>query len=123
MEEFIQEHIYLISIISLFILMSVILHIKQEKIHLKSTKSNDTKTIPCIYSWSTVACLFITPISRKDFKGFLLLLSIMVLTFGLGVFLFALFYNRSYIINLVNKGYIASDPRSNELLFTRVFKF
>ena len=57
------------------------------------------------FSWTTLFFGVFVPLYRGDWKWFLIMLIVNLVTYGLGSIVFAFIYNKIYIEDLLAKGY------------------
>ena len=86
------------------------------KIQLKNEKTDVTKEASVGFSWLTLFIGCFDPLFRGDIKWAVISLICSVLT-GLGFWLvFPFIYNKIYIKDLLEKGYIPANTLSDEIL-------
>ncbi|MBR5914736.1 MAG: hypothetical protein IKZ58_10315 [Selenomonadaceae bacterium] len=89
-------------------------------ITLKHQDSNVVKKCPTGFSWTTFFFGLFVPLIRGDFKWaaivFVIFTVISVVTAGIGSLgvniIFAFLYNKIYIRELMNKGFVPADETS-----------
>lgn len=89
------------------------------KINLKHQNSNLLKEAKVGFSWTTFFFGIFVPLIRGDIAWCLTSLVLSVITFGFFWLIFPFFYNRIYIKNLLEKGYIPADLNSKEILLSK----
>jgi hypothetical protein len=96
-------------------------------IRLKHPQTNVTKECPTGYSWTTFLFGLFVPLVRGDLKwaAILFVITALVTTFSWALCfipncfigpIFAYFYNKLYITELVEKGYVGNDKADNDWL-------
>ncbi len=90
-----------------------------ELIKLKHKDTGVYKEAPLGFSWTTFFLGFWVPIFRGDLKWFIISLAITIFTFGLGYFLTCFIYNKRYVMDLLEKGYIPADDKSKRALLVK----
>lgn len=83
---------------------------------LKQETTNIVKAVPLGFSWNILFLGPLVPLFRGDFKWFFLGGLIVMCTAGLGLFAFPFIYNKVYVNDLMNKGYVPTDEGSINLL-------
>lgn len=68
------------------------------------------------FSWTTLFFAFMPALIRGDFKWFFVQLVLAILSVDLSSLIFAFFYNKIYLNDLLSKGYVPADKRSNVIL-------
>lgn len=100
------------------------------KISLKNSKTDEVKTTKVGFSWTTFFFGFFPAVFREDWRWaaiiFMLEMILYVLTLGYGFWImgiiFAFFYNRIYINELLKKGFEPTDDSSMSALKHRNFQ-
>lgn len=95
-------------------------------ITLRHQDSNAVKKCPTGFSWTTFFFGLFVPLIRGDFKWaaivFVVFTVISVVTAGIGSFgvniIFAFLYNKIYIRELMNKGFVPADETSQNWCVT-----
>ena len=90
-----------------------------ELIKLKHKDTGAYKEAPLGFSWTSFFLGFWVPVFRGDIKWFIIGLIVSLLTFGVGYFLICFIYNKRYIIDLLEKGYIPVDDKSKRALIAK----
>lgn len=90
-----------------------------ELIKLKYKDTGIYKEAPLGFSWTTFFLGFFVPIFRGDLKWLIISLIITIFTFGFGYFLICFIYNKRYIVDLLEKGYIPADEKSKRALISK----
>jgi hypothetical protein len=85
-------------------------------INLKHKDTEVIKSVPLGFSWTTLLFGALVPLLRGDLKWFFISILIAFFTFGLGWFIIPFFYNKIYIKNLMEKGYVPADDFSKQTL-------
>lgn len=83
---------------------------------LVNLNNNTTRTGYVGFSWTVLFFGFIPPLFRQDIFGFLIILFISLMTFGLGSIIFAFFYNRWHYNRLIEQGYTPANNNMAALL-------
>lgn len=73
------------------------------------------------FSWTTFFFGAFVPIFRGDWKWFLIQLLVACLTWGISNLVFCFIYNKIYIKDLLEKGYVPADDASRTLLIQKGF--
>ena len=89
------------------------------QVNLKHKDTGVIKTSPLGFSWTTLLFGVFVPLIRGDVKWFFLSLVIAFLTFGIGWLFIPFIYNKIYIKNLMDKGYISADDFSKQALASK----
>lgn len=92
--------------------------------NLRNEKNNSYMTVKVGFSWTEMFFGFWTPVFRSDFKWAAVLVLVEILfgsfTWGGGAFLvtviFAFFYNRLYVRDMIAQGYQPADDASLNIL-------
>lgn len=58
------------------------------------------------FSWTTLLFGIFVPLTRGDLKWFLISIAADIVTFGLFWLVFPFFYNKVYLNDLLNEGYV-----------------
>ena len=75
-----------------------------------------TKECPVGFSWTTLFFSFFVPIFRGDLKWLIIMIIADVITAGIAWLAFPFFYNKKYIEDLIEKGYIPSTRKDADIL-------
>jgi hypothetical protein len=89
------------------------------KVNLKHKDTGVVKTAPLGFSWTTLFFGIFVPLIRGDIKWFIISLVIAIVTAGLGWFVIPFIYNKIYIKNLIEKGYVPADEASKQALIEK----
>ncbi len=89
------------------------------KVNLKHKDTGVVKTAPLGFSWTTLFFGIFVPLIRGDIKWFIISLVIAIVTAGLGWFVIPFIYNKIYIKNLLEKGYVPADEASKQALIEK----
>lgn len=106
----------------LFYLFVIIMHFKQKRVVLKNSEfPSITEKVPFLFSWSMFMFGFFVPLFRnKGRVGFAIgLLILQIVTAGWGALIWAFFYNKQYIKNLLTEGYEPIDETTKILLASK----
>ncbi|WP_211226104.1 SHOCT domain-containing protein [Psychrilyobacter atlanticus] len=79
-------------------------------------KNGGTKEIPTGFSWTTFFFAFLPALIRGDIKWGLVMLVGSVFTSGISSLVFPFIYNKLYIKNLIENGYIPKTEEDIDLL-------
>lgn len=74
------------------------------------------KTAPTGFSWTMLFFGCFVPLFRGDFKWFLISLIAGFVTFGISWLVMPFIYNKRYIANLLEMGFVPSDENSQRQL-------
>ena len=85
-------------------------------LNFKHKDSGVIKTAPLGFSWTLLLFGIFVPMLRGDWKWFFISLLLFLLTAGIAWFIVPFFYNKIYIKNLMEKGYIPADDFSKKIL-------
>jgi hypothetical protein len=85
-------------------------------------KNKLLKQVPVGFSWSNLFFGFFTPFYRGDIRWGLVQLFVSFATFGFATFAFPFFYNRVYIINLLENGWLPDENGANILIRKGIIK-
>lgn len=88
-------------------------------IKLKHKDTGVVKNAPTGFSWTSLFFGFFPPLLRGDVKWFILAMIIAVFTFGISWLILPFIYNKIYIKNLMEIGYIPADDESKEFLIKK----
>lgn len=86
------------------------------KITLKNQKTGEYKITPIGYSWTNLFFGFLVPICRADWKWAIIQGVLGIITSGLSWLVIPFFYNKWYIKDLINKGFLPEDILSSNVL-------
>lgn len=95
--------------------------------NLKNPVTNQVKQVKAGFSWTTFFWGFFPALFRGDWKWFVIIFLIDIITgsftygFGSGVvgIIFAFFYNKLYITDLMNNGFVPADDASKNILLSK----
>lgn len=73
------------------------------------------------FSWTNFFFGFFVPIFRSDWKFALIQLAAALITCGISNFVFPFIYNKMYINDLLEKGYVAASENDRKLLVFKGF--
>lgn len=79
-------------------------------------RNNIQKQAPVGFSWTTFFFGFFPALFRGDWKWGMIIGIAAFVTFGLSSFIFAFFYNRLYIQDLLNNGFKVKNYSGNKAL-------
>ncbi|MDZ7342385.1 MAG: HrgC protein [candidate division KSB1 bacterium] len=86
------------------------------KINLKHNQTGAMKEVKLGFSWTTLFFGALVPLFRGDLKWFVIMFLVSIITFGIAWLIFPFIYNKIYIKELMEKGYIpANDTAASEL--------
>lgn len=87
------------------------------KIHLKNSVGVN-KQVKLGFSWTMLFFGIFVPLFRGDFKWTIITMLVSLVTVGLGWFVFPFIYNKIYIKELLEAGWIPGDDMSRDALRT-----
>ena len=87
------------------------------KINLKNSVGVN-KQVKLGFSWTMLFFGIIVPLFRGDFKWTIITMLVSLVTVGLGWFVFPFIYNKIYIKELLEAGWIPGDDMSRDALRT-----
>jgi hypothetical protein len=90
------------------------------KVYLKDS-IGQIRRVKVGFSWTTLFFGFLVPIFRGDVKWTIIMFCASVLTLGLAQLVMAFTYNRTYIRDLLEKGYFPADDFSRSILEEKKF--
>ncbi|HHY06891.1 MAG TPA: hypothetical protein GX532_07965 [Clostridia bacterium] len=79
------------------------------------------KQVKVGFSWTALFFGVFVPILRGDWKWALIMVFLAIITFGISWIVFPFVYNKIYINNLLEKGYLPADDNSRSILVTKGF--
>lgn len=91
------------------------------KVNLKHPQTNMVKTVKVGFSWTVFFFSFFPPLFRGDWKWAIIMFLVASFTFGVSSLIFMFIYNKIYLNELLEKGYVAVDDHSESILKTRGF--
>ncbi|KAF0468580.1 DUF2628 domain-containing protein [Pediococcus pentosaceus] len=99
------------------------------RVNLKNPVTNQFKQAKVDFSWTTFFFGLFPALFRGDWKWFFVMLVVSIIlgvpTMGIGAGLvgivFAFFYNKLYINDLLSKGWVPSDESSKSMLLSKGF--
>lgn len=74
------------------------------------------KQAPTGFSWTMLFFGVFVPLFRGDFKWFFISLFASIVTFGFSWFVIPFIYNKRYLSNLLESGYVPADEYSKSAL-------
>lgn len=77
-----------------------------------------TKECPVGFSWTTLFFSFLVPIFRGDWKWLVIMVIADAITAGIAWIAFPFFYNKKYIEDLIEKGYIPYSQKDADILIS-----
>lgn len=86
------------------------------KVNFKNEQTNQFKQTKLGFSWTMLFFGVFVPLFRGDWKWFLVSLVIEIFTAGLAWFVFPFFYNKIYINELLEKGFVPADEVTESAL-------
>ncbi|MBB1063774.1 DUF2628 domain-containing protein [Limosilactobacillus fastidiosus] len=97
------------------------------RVNLKNPNTHQLKQVKVGFSWTTFFFGFWPALFRGDWKWFGIQLIIVIFvacfTFGLGTgivgIVFSFFYNKLYINDLLESGYVPNDKTSEDILLSK----
>jgi len=72
---------------------------------LEHPETKEVRLAPVGFSWTSLCLFFCPAIYRRDWKSFILMFPLCVLTLGLANIVFFFTYNRLYVKHLLSRGY------------------
>lgn len=90
-------------------------------IEFKNDKTGEVKNAPIGFSWTTLFLTFFPALMRSDFKWALIQFLLSWFTFGISCFVFPFIYNKLYIKELFNKGFIPFKEEDTAYLINNGF--
>lgn len=88
------------------------------KINLKH-QSGLVKQVKVGFSWTTLFFGFFVPLIRGDWKWGLIILLVSCATCGLANIVFAFIYNKQYLADMIEKGWVPADEIGINALLAR----
>ena len=88
-------------------------------INLKHAQSGVLKNVKVGFSWTTLLFGFLPPLFRGDIKWALIMFIVAFPTFGISWLIFPFIYNKIYIKDLLEKGYVPADDTAQNALTQR----
>jgi len=85
-------------------------------ITLKHATSGLVKQVPVGFSWTTLLFGAFVPLLRGDIKWFIIFMVVSILTVGLAWFVIPFVYNKIYIKELLQRGFVPADEFSKNYL-------
>lgn len=83
------------------------------KIFFENPRTGQMKAAPVGFSWTTFFFGFFPALFRGHWSGFLIILLISLITFGLSNLVFMFIYNKMYINHLLSEGYRAKSATND----------
>ncbi len=78
-----------------------------DTIYFENPHTGEMRNAPVGFSWTTMFFGFFPPLFRSDWKWAIIMFLLFAVTFGVSSFVFPFFYNRLYIRDLINRGFVA----------------
>ena len=91
------------------------------KLSLTNPHTHQMKHIKVGFSWTTLFFAFMPALIRGDFKWFSIQLVCAALSLDFSSLIFAFIYNRLYINDLLEKGYVPADKHAAKVLVNKRF--
>ncbi|WP_407371682.1 hypothetical protein [Carnobacterium sp.] len=91
------------------------------KISLTHPHTHQIKHIKIGFSWTTLFFAFMPALFRGDFKWFSIQLVCAAFSLDFSSLIFAFIYNRLYINDLIEKGYVPADKHAANVLANKGF--
>ena len=96
-------------------------------VNLENPNTHQLKQVKVGFSWTTFFFGFWPALFRGDWKWFVIQLAIEIVlgcfTFGIGAcivgIIFSFFYNKLYINDLLEAGYVPNDKSSKDILLSK----
>ena len=99
-------------------------------VNIKKTKTNQVKQVKAGFSWTVFFWGFFPPLFRGDWKWLLILLVLDIaglFSFGIVSFaanlVFSFLYNKFYLQDRINEGWIPCDEASKSIMLSRGIVF
>jgi hypothetical protein len=86
------------------------------KINLKHAATGAFKQVKLGFSWTVLFFGGLVPLFRGDLKWFFIMIFSALITLGLAWIAFPFIYNKFYIRELLEKGYVPADDTSRNQL-------
>ena len=83
---------------------------------LKHKESGLIKEAKIGFSWVNLLFGFFNPLFKGDWKWAIIQLAAAFFTMGFSGLIFPFFYNKIYVTNLLEKGYVPADDKTELLL-------
>ncbi|PRX34695.1 hypothetical protein BX659_10210 [Orenia metallireducens] len=93
------------------------------KVTLQNQNNNLIKEVPIGFSWTTFFFGFFPAIFRGDIKWAIIMFLAACVTAGVSALVFPFIYNKLYIKDLLEKGYLPADEYSKNNLSTKGIHF
>tara|TARA_R110000824_G_scaffold229949_1_gene417546 strand:+ start:497 stop:799 length:303 start_codon:yes stop_codon:yes gene_type:complete len=94
-----------------------------ELVTLKNVNSAVIKEAPIGFSWTTLFFGFIVAIVRGDIKWAAIQLGVSIITLGISNLVMPFIYNKIYVKELLETGYVPSDERMTYMLIAKGIMF
>ena len=91
------------------------------KLSLTLPHTHQMKHIKVGFSWTTLFFAFMPALIRGDFKWFSIQLVCAAFSLDFSSLIFAFIYNRLYINDLLEKGYVPADKHAAKVLANKGF--
>ena len=85
-------------------------------INLKHNQTGVAKQVKLGFSWTTLFFSGFVPLIRGDLKWFAIMWLLSIFTFTLAWFVFPFLYNKIYIKDMMEKGYVPADDFTKNAL-------
>ena len=89
------------------------------KIVLNHPQTSMVKTVKVGFSWTMFFFGFFVPLFRGDWKWAIIIFLTAAVTFSLSSLIFMFIYNKIYINELLEKGYVAADGHAENVLASK----
>ena len=116
---FILLFIFFLCLVGIIIGIIVSITMKSAKIILKHQNTNVIKKCKVGFSWTSLFFGFFVPVVRGDVLWGILSLLLDISTGFIFWLIFPIIYNKIYIKNLLEKGYIPADDYSRNILIQK----
>jgi len=93
------------------------------KINLKNVNNGMIKNVKIGFSWTTFFFSFFPALFRGDIKWALIMFVVDCITMGISWIVFPFIYNKIYIKDLLEKGYVPADENVKNELKARGIQF
>ena len=79
-------------------------------LNLQHRENKNIKKVPVGFSWTVFFFGPFPAIFRGDWKWFLIMLILQIVTFGLSALVMMFIYNKIHLNSIIEKGYASIDP-------------
>lgn len=89
------------------------------KVFMKHPQTNMLKRVKVGFSWTVFFFGFFPALFRGDWKWAIIMFLAASFTFGVSNFVFMFMYNKLYINDLLEKGFVAADETAENILSSK----